>query len=137
MAFIHKAMCTRAKHSNLFNEATDSLEIAVTGTEYISPQQHGRIYGTIYRRYYTIGSTTAGVDITIPLGFSPTGNIINYHAMVLDGDDWLKLPFTGETDESTKNIKIIIDVGASDQIEICPGTGASFDSGHIWIDYTK
>ena len=137
MAFVHKTTCARAQHSDLFNENTNDLETAIVGTEYISPQQHGSIYGTIYRRYYTIGSTTNGVDITIPLGFNPTGNIIDYGAMVLDGNDWLKLPFTGETDESTKNIKIIIDVGTSDQIEICPGSSASFDSGHMWIDYTK
>ena len=129
MAYRHMRECGRAMKSMLHNESTDSYETVSYGTEYISPNQHGQLFGTIYRRYYQIPTTSsAGDDISISLGFTLSGDIIDYNALIKHGNNRYVLSY--ENNECYINTSTL-------NIEIANGSSVIVSGGYVWVDYTK
>lgn len=104
----------------VFNAATDVYEIAVVGTEYVSPVQHGGIYGTIYRKYHGAILTT---EVIAAVGVA---KLVSYA-----GSMGTTLMYSGETDDGT--ISISAALGTDEIVYTIAGT--TVDAG--WVDYTK
>ena len=136
MAFVHKQTCTRAKHSTLLNVSTDVFEIATNGTEYISPNQHGRLFGTIYRQYVSLPSIATDATVNISITASNLQNIIDYNIVAHDSNgDAFKIPYSDEN-ENQGGIEGYIDKSPF-RITIMNGENISITGGHAWVDYTK
>jgi hypothetical protein len=93
---------TSRDSSQLEIAATGVYATAVAGTAYISPEQHGGIYGTIYRQYFGVKTTTqtiATVDIDVILDcavWDATAKLV-YRGTHDDGTDTMKLAVGTDT----------------------------------------
>ncbi len=121
----------------LENTNTGTFETAVVNTEYLSPEQHGSVFGgIIYRRYYAIpDSPGAGQVVNIPLGFTVTGRIVNLTGVAFSiSNSWLPLPYV-DFGGSSRNIEFTI---AGTNVVMTGGTSQDWQTGgFIWVDYTK
>jgi len=119
------------------DDYTNQLQHVAIGTEYRSPEQHGGIYGNIYRRYYAIPDAPGtGSTVNIPLGFTLTGDPVSIHGMaeLQAGGEWYPLPFT-DFGSATRNIELRI---VPPNIVMVGGSGVDWQAGgYIWMDYTK
>ena len=127
-------------NSRMTKRADNSVwEAAAVGVEYISPNQHGRIHGDIYRRYYAIpdGEGTGDTEI-VSLGFTVSGKVtcINGSGVIEQqaGDQWYCLPHV-DFGSGSRAMEIVV---STTNIEL--HAGSLFDwqaGGYIYIDYTK
>jgi hypothetical protein len=123
----------------LLNVVTGEQETAAVLTEYISPDQHGNIFGLIYRRYYAIPEVTAAAtSATIDLGITVTGRIIKAEGMVEieAGDTFLPLPYVDPADAGDEGLGIVVTL---DDIIITKNADDQDwkAGGFIAVDYTK
>ena len=120
--------------TELWDVAGGHFETAVDSVEYYSPNQHGGIYGTIYRQYFTVGNIAAGGEITIALGLTPNHvpNVGGY--VTLSGGN--KMLIGSGSGNTGDNIGMYVYVNGSD-LNLNANTGTDWDSGFCWIDYTK
>jgi hypothetical protein len=96
-------------------------ETAEVGTEYVSPEQQGGIYGTIYRQYFGVKLTTevvaaVGVDAILDYGIY---------------DDTAKNFYRGLHDDGTDTMKLA--VGTDEMVF----TIVNLVCTKGWVDYTK
>lgn len=136
MAFTHVHTCSRAKHSTLLNVSTDIYEAGANNTEYISPQQHGEIFGTIYRQYVELPvintNSTANISITV----SNLSKIIDLKVIGYDSsDNAYPIPYSGEN-ENDGGIEVKV-TKTPFRITIMNGEDINIAGGHAWVDYTK
>jgi hypothetical protein len=111
--------------SKLMRVDTGAYETAQDDTEYYSPNQHGSIYGTIYRQYFTTSlptSLTSGGNVTRVVDSLVTGTSggVEYigRGWANDGVSWLYVSRTVSTDNLVLN-------------------NQNFTSISGWVDYTK
>lgn len=122
-------------------ERTDNgvIETAQTGVEYISPQQHGGIYGTVYRQYYSGTTGTLG-NAAFPAtsGYLIDGTtamlkvIESYFAVEYATD---KYYLEGFVFNSTLWLGRVWEGGSGPTINY--GSGLDAKPYIAWIDYTK
>jgi len=92
-------------------------------TEALSPDQHGGIYGTVYRQYHGAKVTTA---VVAAVGIT---KLIN-----ASGSYETTRTYSGDVDDGTDSI--IITLGTDEVVFTIAGAGVfTCDSG--WIDYAK
>jgi len=96
------------------------FETAQTGVEYYSPNQHGRIYGEIYRQYHGVKTngqtlTTTGIERLIDFGG------------MMNGD----MTYRGHTHSGSEYIWVHREIN-SVQFNV---SGWNIDDG--WVDYAK
>lgn len=126
--------------TKLFKVSTSVFEIAVAGTEYNSPNQHGGIFGgTIFRRYYAIPDAQGtGDTIEIAMGFTLTGRIVEVSGISLneDGNQWQPMPYV-DFGGSTRNLELSVNSSTS-KIRLIGGSAQDWTAGgFILLDYTK
>ncbi len=120
--------------TKLWDVAGGHFETAVVNTEYYSPDQHGGIYGTIYRQYFTTSLTSTNPRLD-------TGSLVT--KMI---DFVLHTKYTGDDRGvahgnmtaygSSDNHAYIMLSGASGGGNLSFAlTGYSITTG--WVDYTK
>lgn len=102
-------------------------ETAVVGTEYFSPKQHGGIYGTVYRQYFTTSlptDLTSGNNVAqlIDCTLRAYDTLDRYTARGLFKTTSLCIKQTGEAGKS--NLVLILGV---------PFVGLI----NGWVEYTK
>lgn len=125
--------------NKLYLPELTSLAGVQTGVEYLSPNQHGGIYGIIYRQYFpavltgtnprldTGNRVSALIDYAIQYKSEGTNvrNVAHGHTTAVEGSD--------------KRCSIWLD-GASgnNNLEIDKeGTGDDYEPIRGWVDYTK
>ena len=92
-------------------------------TEVLSPEQHGGIYGTVYRQYHGAKLTTA---VVAAVGITKLVNA--------SGSYETTKTYSGDVDDGTDSI--IITKGTDEVVFTIAGAGAfTCDSG--WLDYVK
>ena len=129
----------RSNNTKLENAVTSNFENVVLGTEYVSPEQQGNVFGsTIFRRYYAIPDAAgAGDNISIPLGFTITGRVVNLTGVARfqgPGGNWQPMPFV-DFGGTARNIELVASTTA---ITMAGGTLQDWEGGgFVWIDYTK
>lgn len=139
MSDAYKIASRRNNDNKLQNSSTMIFEFAVVGSEYISTEQHGGIFGgIIYRRYYSIpdAPSAGGSAIFIPLGFIVTGKIVNITGVSLNqnGNEWQPMPFV-DFGSSVRNIELKVQ---GNEIHMLAGSGQDWQhGGYIWVDYTR
>lgn len=115
---------------------TGAFEVAQVGVEYLSDDQQGSLFGTIYRQYYIVpDATAAGVMVTIPLGVTPSG-FPKVGGWVVEHTTGKLLPIPagiGATSDP-RGMGVAID-GSSLQLDA--NDNFDWDSGYVWIDYTR
>lgn len=104
-----------------------TYETASAGVEYISPDQHGGYYGTIYRQYF---------NTTLPSSLTTGGNVANliFWTMQATFSDGRIFVFTGRhvSISATHEIDLRLLTDGNLQLGI---TGFTLNNG--WVDYTK
>ena len=120
----------------LKNSSTGSFESAVLGTEYISPKQHGEIFGEVLRKYLTIpDQPAAGATVTFDIGL--TINLcIELKGHVIQGSTGRLLPVPFIWPIMSDTISIVTSIDKS-SIEVVTGSTMDHSGGTCWIDYTK
>lgn len=117
----------------LYNPLTEAMETAVMGTEYISPEQYGGMFGTVYRKFLAVPAAGLGVETLVPLGLTPTGvHSISGHVTQTGTGQFLPLPFPWII--AAECIGVLI---SGSNVKVTNGGSVSHDGGHIHIDYTK
>lgn len=136
MAFIHKHTCSRAKHSTLLNVSTDIYEAGANNTEYISPQQHGEIFGTIYRQYIELPAIGTDSTVNIDITASNLSKIIDMKVIGFDSNDCAyPIPYSDEN-ENDGGIEVKV-LKSPFRMVITNGEDIALSGGHAWVDYTK
>ena len=114
--------------SKLWNNATQQFETATYNIEYISLNQDGGIYGTIYRQYF--------LNISLPTDLTSgnkVSNLVNYKIIVTGGGNRHVLSaYTFSTDE---NYIRLIGTSGNNNLLLVNGSVFTFVEG--WVDYTK
>jgi hypothetical protein len=119
--------------SKLRRSSDGAYETAQYSTEYYSPNQYGGIYGTVYRRYFTLAGISDGGSVSCALGGS--GYLMIYiRGFVKDGSTYYTIP-EGPNDTGT-NVDLQAYITGS-TLRIDANSGRSWDSGMVWIDYAK
>ena len=115
------------------------FENSQTGVEYISPQQHGSIYGTVYRQYYTGTTDTLG-NTTFPDtsgmvvdGATSMDRVLDTYFAVEYATD--KYYLSGFVFNATLWLGRIWEGGSGPTINY--GSGLDAKTYIAWIDYTK
>ena len=125
--------------STLRKVSDDSYEPAVALTEYYSPNQHGGINGTVYRRYYAVPEVSdASTGVTIDLTFTITGRVVHVEGMVelQAGGNFLPLPYTDIL--AAGDASISVNVTLDDIILVKTTLVSDWKAGgFIAVDYTK
>jgi hypothetical protein len=127
----------RSINQKLIRVSTGQLETASYGIEYYSPNQHGGVFGTVYRVYgYRGDHVGPGGTYSFDYGDGITiTNIVGHRLISLDDGGGLWRPVPNVDFGSTAwNIQVIF-YATSLQIIF----GPSADSAELrgWIDYTK
>lgn len=115
--------------NKLMNDSDGSFETAQVNVEYYSPNQHGGIYGTVYRQYFNSSlpsDLSSGNNVsTLIDGLLYTtygGTHRDMHAgWSADGANFAELRLTG--------------VSGNSNLEIAQGGGFTVTNG--WVDYAK
>ena len=128
-----------SRSGKLEKVSDNSFEVAQTGTEYYSPDQHGGTYGTVYRQYFSGTSATLSLSawpsttttelftvtgavelIGVEIAFN-TGTSRHVAGYNVSGTSWINQPFLGGTNALKVNY------------------GSTFDAKAYtgWVDYTK
>ena len=113
-----------------------NFETSKKGVEYISPNQHGSIYGTVFRKYFVVPDAQgAGALVNIALGLTPNHvlNVGGYVVELTSGDKILIGVGSGNT---ASNLGMHVQVVGSN-LELDPNGGLDWQTGECWIDYTK
>lgn len=112
-------------------------EVSETDVEYIGPDQHGSIFGTIFRRYYAIPDAAGTGDTqSLPLGFTLTGRVVDLRGVSLnqDGVTWQPMPYV-DFGGAARSIELKV---LSPNIVIIAGSVQDWlAGGFVWLDYTK
>ncbi|KKL54086.1 hypothetical protein LCGC14_2268930, partial [marine sediment metagenome] len=119
--------------TQLWDVAGGHFETAITGVEYYSPNQHGGIYGTVYRQYFltslpsdlTTGSNVSGlIDYAVQFTYASTGsNRTVAHGVAVafgSSDNHLRINLSGMSGNGNLSW---------DNTTYVPVQG--------WVDYTK
>lgn len=119
--------------TKLWNPITEEYETAVVDTEYLSPEQHGNIYGMIYRQYF---------NATLP-SFLTTGlnveKLIDY-TIYADNSFPIAGSFLGKgfsehaLGAQSVYIHLINPIGGGNNLTLA-NSGFTVING--WVDYTK
>lgn len=118
--------------SKIQKASTGVFETAVIDTEYISPNQHGGIYGTVYRQYFGTSlpaSLTAGNNVTRMIAWQfYTDNTASRYVFIGNssvengGTEFAHIELTGTS-------------GAGNLVLTLTITSHTLISG--WVDYAK
>ena len=106
---------------------TNCFKITAVGVEYISPQQQGGIYGTIYRQFLTTSlpaALTSGSIVT---------RLVDYCLVVDDASN--RHTCKGWFDDGTNEAGIALSGTSGGGNLSLVATGLTVQSG--WVDYTK
>lgn len=119
--------------------STDVYEAVAVLTEYLSPDQHGNIFGKVFRRYYAVPEVTdASTGATIDLGFTISGRVVKAEGMVeLEaGGTFYPLPYADVAAAGDAGISLQVTL---DDILLVKTTLVSDwkAGGFILVDYTK
>jgi hypothetical protein len=111
------------------NNNASSIIIYSLNTEYVSPNQHGGIYGTVYRTYF--GATlpaalTAGNNVS---------NIIDSSMLVSNGSNRYRVDGWGSDGSSYAQIVLSTVTGKGNLTMAIGATFSAIISG--FVDYTK
>lgn len=123
----------RLESPKLWNPVTKKWETAVTGTEYLSPNQQGGIYGVVYRQYFTTslpssltsGSNVTGlIDYSLQIKYTSSNRGLGHGNMTAYGssDNHAYIMLSGGTMGGSGNLSFSV-------------TNYSVKRG--WVDYTK
>lgn len=114
----------------------DLFETAQFTVEYFSPIQHGRIFGIVFRKYFTIPDiTSAGALVNIALGLTPN-HVLNVGGYVIEHISGDKILLGTGSGNTASNIGIHVQVQGSN-LELDANDSLDWSSGFCWIDYTK
>ena len=120
----------------LFKVSTSVFETAVRGTEYNSPNQHGGLYGTVFRKYFAIPDIlSAGLTVNIALGLTPN-DVLQIGGYVVENTSGDKILIGSGSGNTSSNIGMHVQVVGSN-LEIDANDTLDWNSGECWIDYTK
>jgi hypothetical protein len=125
---VYKPMETKIRRSS-----DGAFVTTANGTEYYSPDQHGGIYGTVYRKYYNLGSAGDNGTVTVSIGVTPT-RVLNIGGYVRhsDGRD-ISIP-SGKPSSDRSDMWVYVN-GSTFTIDF--DNDGNCSSGKVWIDYTK
>ncbi len=113
----------------LKNYQDNCYEIAMVGNEYFSPKQHGGIYGTVYRQYFT---TTLPADLTSGNNVS---KLLDYTIIALGGGNRHVLRgFASDGGSVESYIHLTGTSGNNNLLLVVTGV---FSSPEGWVEYTK
>ena len=110
--------------------AGQTIQNAQVGTEFISPEQHGGIYGTIFRQYF---NTSLPSDLT---SGSNVSRLIDFTVVADTGVD--RFTVSGWSSDGTNTVIIRL-TGTSGNGNLILSSSGTF-AGNIqfgWVDYTK
>ncbi len=125
---------TIAGRTKLQRVSNDVWEPVVEGVQYYAPNQHGGVYGTLYRSYYSWGDFQGAGD-TKTISYGRTINRVYFHHMMNIGDTgetFHPLPYTDHGSD-TWNMQLFFGKGS---FEVKMGAGADCGGGKGWVDYT-
>lgn len=115
-------------NSEMVKVSDDSYETAQDDVEYYSPNQHGGIYGTVYRQYFT---TTLPATLT---SGKIVSRLVDCNIMYKDGS--VRKVISGIFDDSTNSGWIQLTGLTGDENLVLAAAGnVTVDKG--WVDYTK
>lgn len=129
---VYKTMETQLRRSSDGSYVTTAVS-----TEYYSPDQHGGIYGTVYRKYYSFGSTGDNGTITVSMGITPTA-ILNIGGYARNADSGYDISIPSGKPDSSSSARTDMSVyvtGSTFTIDFDQYGNCS--SGKFWIDYTR
>jgi len=114
-------------HESVYSPS--SISSAVVNTEYISPEQHGSIYGTVYRQYFGAtlpASLTSGNTVT---------KLVDSYINVHNGSN--RYSIRGWSSDGSSSAWVILSgiSGAGNLSMTLGGTFTTILGG--WVDYTK
>ena len=120
----------------LFKVSTSVFETAVRGTEYNSPNQHGGLYGTVFRKYFAIPDIlSAGLTVNIALGLTPN-DVLQIGGYVVENTSGDKILIGSGSGNTASNLGMHVQVVGSN-LELDANDALDWNSGECWIDYTK
>ncbi|SNR95540.1 hypothetical protein SAMN05446037_100270 [Anaerovirgula multivorans] len=116
---------------------SDGVWVTATNTvEYFSPNQHGGIHGTVYRKYFSVAANgSLGGTTTIALGVTPVQVFGVWGSVNEHGATRKYLIPTGNA-SSTDNKSINANVVVSN-LNLVGNDNLRWGSGICWIDYTR
>lgn len=117
--------------SKLCRSADGVWEAVAMGEEYVSPDQHGGVFGDVYRKYITLSPQIPGATLPYLLGVTIT-NMITISGSAFDGGVILPIPYA-----HTEAWVIMAQTVNHNAIEIYTGSSRNISAGAIWIDYTR
>lgn len=136
-SLIHGPIEKEDAGDRLQRSSDGKFEAAVAGTEYFSPDHHGGLFGTVFRRYYAIPDLTgAGLSLDIAHGISPLSQCISLGGMATlqGGNSWLPLPYV-DFGSAVRGVEVSVN---TTNIHLAAGSGQDWQAGgFIWLDYTK
>lgn len=103
---------------------------AVVDTEYVSSEQHGGIYGKVFRQYFTTAlpsSLTTGNTVS---------KLIDYHINMILVADVARHIGQGWSDDGTDLVLIrLVGTSGNNNLTMASSAGMTIENG--WVDYTK
>ena len=114
----------------------DLFETAQDEVEYFSPIQHGRRFGIVFRKYFTIPDiTSAGGFVNLALGLTPN-HVLNVGGYVIEHISGDKILLGTGSGNTASNLGIHVQVQGSN-LELDANDSLDWSGGFCWIDYTK
>ena len=113
------------------NPRTLEDEVYVVGVEYRSPNQHGGIYGTVYRQYFT---TSLPSDLTS--GNNVTG-MIDYCIQFTYGADPRGVGHGNATAYGSSDNHMYIQLSGASGGGNLSINSTDYSAKRGWVDYTK
>lgn len=119
--------------SKLRRSSDGVYETAQYSTEYYSPNQYGGIYGTVYRKYFTLAGISDGGTVSCALGGS--GYVLIYvRGYVKDSSTYYTIPEGPQDTGNDSDLQVFI---TGSTLRVDANSGRGWDSGMVWIDYAK
>ncbi len=119
--------------TRLWDVSGGNFEIATTDVEYYSPNQHGNIYGTIYREYFGVVTNN---EVIVNIGVNGLLVDTKFHIKHI-ASNW-EQAVDDASYSSTFRARIIKQLSAGGgqyNLIVHKGSGYTVKSG--WVDYTK
>ncbi len=119
-------------NDKLMKVSNSTFETAVVDTEYYSPNQHGGIYGVIYRQYWDGGALPT--DLTD--GTITVAKLVDYVINWNNSNDHVAHGYAGYND-NTDAYEVSISRNTGTSRLVMGATGWSLTNATGWVDYAK
>ena len=110
---------------------TGVWETAQVGVAYVSPEQHGNLYGKVCREYVAYGDVLPGFNFVIPFATVGITTIVGYVLLGKFQSTWFPLP-NSDPSSSAWSIQVIL---GTDGVTVVGGSLADLDSTKGWVDF--